>query len=117
MRVATHLGYCAGIAGRTYEDTAADNATWVQADADIKEDLLEAVAHMQSPPDMSPFLPQEVIDEFANIRNDIETLREATATQEEIFEALQILNHNAAYVAARYEHFTTGAEVTEGTQA
>lgn len=122
MRVATHLGYCTNLAGLTlgdenHPDEEAEAALWDERWHDIKEDLAEALGHMGNPPDMSPFLPQEVIDAFQTVKDQINDLREGTFTKDEVFTNLQILNHNVAYVAGRFEHFATGEEVTEGSQA
>ena len=63
------------------------------------------------------FVPQEVLDEFSFVRADITTLRESTQTKDEVFEDLQTLSHNVAYLAARYENATAGLDSSEGTTA
>jgi hypothetical protein len=113
VRVASHLGYCAGLAAREYEN----DADWSDAYHDLKDDLEEAILHLDNPPDMSPFIPQEAIDLLAEVRIGITALFQGEQTKEEVFADLQTLTHNAAYAAAQYEHFTAGLDTSEGTQA
>jgi len=113
VRVATHIGYCAGLAGAEYDNPE----EWDTVYANIKDDLDEAISHMSEPPDMSPFIPQEVIDGFDIIKTQIAMLTNQTQEQNELFTDLQILNHNIARVAAQYEFFTAGLDSSEGSQA
>jgi len=112
IRVATHLGYCAAIAGKEYED-----GEWEEQWGNIQEDLNEALQHLQNPPEMSAFIAADLITEIRSIPDDINLILDSDGAQSEVFEAIQILNHNIAYAGARYEFLTSGNNCTEGSQA
>lgn len=119
LRVATHVGYCSALAGAELveDENSGPEEKWDESWADIKADLEEALAHLENPPDMSPFVSQEVIELFTEVHRDIGALRSATLTKQEVFEALQALNHNIAYTGARYERSVSGEDVTEGANS
>lgn len=109
FRLATHLGYCYGVASNT-------SIEWATRKTDIASDLREALAHIATARDHSPYVSVDTCTELQTLYNDIDHLQRGLDTEEETLAALITCSHNATYAMAKLEHDLMGYAATAGTE-
>ena len=109
FRLATHLGYCYGVASNTA-------MPWDERKRDIASDLAEALRHIDAVQEHSAYVSVDTCTELQSLREDLHDIIGDLDNEEETLPALITASHNAAYAMAKMEHDMVGYDATAGTE-
>jgi hypothetical protein len=109
FRLATHLGYCYGVASNTA-------MPWDDRKRDISLDLAEALRHISDAREASAYVSIDTCTELQSLYDDILAIQTGEATEEDTLAALIAASHNAAYAMSKMEHDMIGYDASAGTE-
>jgi hypothetical protein len=110
IRVATHIGYCAGIIQETNDETFGDKKD------DVLADLRETIEHCNQPSPSNPFISDTVVGMMDTVKTSLQTVIDGDMNREDMLESLKNMAHNTAYFGVMVEKELTGNNTTEGTE-